>query len=65
VFIDLRERELLTEPVSLPLVARQIDRFRIQVCFVQTVQFLLNRFRLALGVGRVVPDLGLTFFSRT
>ena len=42
MFVDLRERELLAEPVSLPLVARQVDRFRVQVRLVQAVQFLLN-----------------------
>lgn len=65
MFVDLRERELLTEPVSLPFIARQIDRLRVQVRFVQAVQFLLNRFRLALGIGRFAPDLGLTFRPRT
>jgi hypothetical protein len=57
VFIDLRERELLPQPVSLPLVARQIDRFRVQVGFVQSVQLLLNRFRSPLNIGGLAPDL--------
>jgi hypothetical protein len=65
VFVDLRQRELLTEPVSLPLVARQIDCFRVRVRFVQAVQFLLNRLCLTLSVGCLAPDLGFTFLPRT
>lgn len=36
VFVDLRERELLTEPVSLALIARQIDYFCVQVRFIMS-----------------------------
>ena len=40
VVVDLRERQLLTEPVALPFVARRVDGLREQERLVQAIQFL-------------------------
>ena len=40
MFVDLRERELLAQPVSLPLVRILVDRFRVNKRIVEPVQLL-------------------------
>jgi hypothetical protein len=34
VVVNLRERQLLSEPVALPFVARRVDALREQECLV-------------------------------
>ena len=40
--IDLRERQFLAQLVPLAAVAGEVDRFRIQKCFIEPVELLLN-----------------------
>ena len=64
MFVDLRERELLVLPISLPLVRVEVDRLRVDECFIQTVELLLNRLRVAVGLGSVAADDGLALVPR-
>jgi hypothetical protein len=78
--VDLRKREFLAQPVALPLVAREVNRLRIQERFVQPVQLQLNRClslttstrsrrsrwapHAALDFGRSVLDVGRELLPR-
>ena len=59
VSVDLRERELLAQPVALPLVRVEVDRLRVDEGFIEAVELLLNRLRVALGLGSVAADRSL------
>ncbi|OFW04616.1 MAG: hypothetical protein A3H96_09515 [Acidobacteria bacterium RIFCSPLOWO2_02_FULL_67_36] len=62
--VNLRERELLAQPVSLPLVRVEVDGLRVDEGFIQAVELLLNRLRVALRVGSVAADDGFAFVPR-
>src|SRR3954453_19313587 len=50
--IDLRERQLLAQPVALTAVAGEIGRPRVQKRFVEPVELLLDQFYAALPLRR-------------
>ena len=62
--VDLCERELLAEPVPLPLVRVEVDRLRVDEGFIQAVELLLNRLGVALRVGSVAADDVLALVPR-
>src|SRR5687767_4510227 len=41
--VDLRQRQLLAEPVALAAVGGKVDRFRVQKRLVQPVELLTDR----------------------
>ncbi|MEZ5289918.1 MAG: hypothetical protein R2745_02440 [Vicinamibacterales bacterium] len=55
--VDLGQRQLLAQPVALPLVARAIDRLREQERIVEPVELLLDRFHPPVLVDRAVLRL--------
>src|SRR4051794_12709890 len=63
LFVDLREREILAQPVTLPLVTRQIDHLRVQVRFVQSVYFCRIVFALRSASAASVPTSALRRFQ--
>jgi hypothetical protein len=64
VSVDIRERELLAQSVSLPLVCRDVDRLREEKCFIEPIKLLLNRLRAPFGIRRFTSDPGLTLLPR-
>jgi hypothetical protein len=48
VTVDPRERELLAQLLGVTVVRLDVDRAFEEECFIQTVQFVLDRFRGAL-----------------
>src|SRR5437868_288984 len=62
--VDLRKREFLAQPVSLPVVRVEVDRLRIDESFIHAVELLLNRLRIALRFSSVAADDGLTLVPR-
>jgi hypothetical protein len=50
VAVDLAERQFLPKPVTLALIARPVDRLRVEKCFIEPVELLLDGFDAALSV---------------
>jgi hypothetical protein len=56
--VDLRERQLLAQPVALPFVAHRVEALREQECLVQAIELLLDDFDALLLPHRPVLRFG-------
>ena len=63
--VDVGEREFLTEPVPLSLVRLDVDRLREQERLVESIELLLNRLSMPLGIGGLATDLGFALLPRS